>query len=79
MCQVEIVFIRKMGAGMGQARGGRGMMWERPLCEGDIEAATGGEKGKTRPRVSWGLPAGPAAAAWNPVSFSPCPVAGGRG
>ena len=45
MCQVEIVFIRKMGAGMGQARGGRGMMWERPLCEGDIEAATGGEKG----------------------------------
>ena len=45
MCQVEIVFIRKMGAGMGQARGGRGMMWERPLCEGDIEAATGGGKG----------------------------------
>ena len=40
----------------------------------------GGEKGKTKSRVGWGLPAGPAAAAWNPASFSPCPVAGrGKG
>ena len=44
MCQVEIIF-RKIGAGMGPARKGKGIMWERPLCEGDTEAATGGEKG----------------------------------
>ena len=44
MCQVEIIFIRKMGAGMGPARRGRELCG-KDLCEDDIEAATGGEKG----------------------------------
>ena len=44
MCHVEIVFIRKMGADMGPARRGREIMLERRLCEGDIEAATGGKE-----------------------------------
>ena len=50
MCQVEIVFIRKMGAGMGPARRGRGFMLERRLCVGDIEAATGGKEQRCRCR-----------------------------